>query len=274
MTPSPAPRIDALFGRLKAADRKAFVTFLVACDPDFDESLATMHAVVAAGIDLIELGYPFSDPILDGATIQRSNRRGLAAGGSLARALDLVAAFRQQDGTTPVILMGYSNPIVVMGETEFARRAAEAGVDGLIAADMPLREADVLLEALARHGLAMIPLSAPTLEVADFIERPGVGGFHYCIPLVGPTGGPSATIEETRAAVGRCRAVTALPVLVGFGIKTPEAAAATAATCDGAVVASALIEGVVSDPANTSRNTRIAAFGRDIRRFRAAIDAG
>ncbi len=274
MTPSPAPRIDALFGRLKAADRKAFVTFLVACDPDFDESLATMHAMATAGIDLIELGYPFSDPILDGATIQRSNRRGLAAGGSLARALDLVTAFRQQDGMTPVILMGYSNPIVVMGETEFARRAAEAGVDGLIAADMPLREADVLLEALARHGLAMIPLSAPTLEVADFIERPGVGGFHYCIPLVGPTGGPSATIEETRAAVGRCRAVTALPVLVGFGIKTPEAAAATAATCDGAVVASALIEGVVSDPANTSRNTRIAAFGRDIRRFRAAIDAG
>ena len=271
--PSPAKRIDALFARLTATKRKALVTFLVGCDPDFAESLATMHAFVESGIDLIELGYPFSDPILDGATIQRANRRGLDSGGHLARTLELVAAFRQTDQTTPIILMGYSNPILAMGYAEFTRRAAEAGVDGVIAADMPLREAGEFLDHLAAAGMVMIPLAAPTLDEADFALRPGVGGFLYCIPVVGPTGGPSASLDATRQAVERCRKATTLPILVGFGIKTPEAAADTASVADGSVVASALIDIVRNLPPESGSSERIRTYRESITAFRSAIDA-
>lgn len=264
-------RIDVMFDRLKAEGRKALVTFAVADDPDREESLAALHAFVASGIDLIELGYPFSDPILDGATIQRANRRALEGGGNLAAALDLVAAFRQTDTTTPIILMGYSNPLVAMGYEAFASRAAAAGVDGIIAADMPLREADDLLAQLDKNGLVMVALSAPTLDAADFSARPGVGGFLYCIPVVGSTGGPSASIETISGAVERLRPLTKLPVLVGFGIKTPQAAAQTAAVADGAIVASALIEEVHSK--NPDRTSRLAAYARLIGDYRQALDA-
>jgi tryptophan synthase alpha chain len=263
-----------MFNRLRAEQRKAFLTFAVGCDPSFEESLAALRTFVDAGIDLIELGYPFSDPILDGGTIQQANRRGLAAGGNLARTLDLVTAFRKTDKTTPIILMGYTNPLALMGYETFAARAAEAGVDGLIAADMPLREADEMLAALVKHGLAMVPLAATTLHEKDFSsDRPGVGGFLYCIPVVGPTGGPSATQEATVAAVERCRDTTSLPVLVGFGIKTPEAAATTAASADGVVVASALIDLVNAEAGRASQADRLASYKRHIGMFRRAIDA-
>ncbi len=264
-------RIDMMFERLRKEGRKALVTFVVAGDPDFEESLATLHGFVADGIDLIEIGYPFSDPILDGATIQRANRRALDGGGNLRAALELVAAFRKTNTTTPVIFMGYSNPLVAMGYDTFAKRAAEAGVDGIIAADMPLREAGDLLGHLAAAGLVMIPLSAPTLDEADFAERPGVGGFLYCIPVVGPTGGPSASIEAIRIAVERCRKATTLPVMVGFGIKTPESAAAIAMAADGAIVASALIEQVHTQARDSQDRLRI--YREQIVDFRAAIDA-
>lgn len=236
-------RIDAMFARLGREGRKAFVTFNVASDPSFDESLARLKAYAASGSDLIEIGHPYSDPILDGATIQKANRRGLAAGGNLSRTLDLVAAFREHDDVTPLVLMGYANPLAVMGYEAFAERAAEAGVDGIIAADFPIREADDLLAALARHGLVMIPLAAPTLSPEDFaIEKPGIGGFLYCIPVVGPTGGPSASLEAITEAVTRCRAVSKLPVMVGFGVKTPDMAAGIATVADGVIVATSLID--------------------------------
>lgn len=236
-------RIDAMFARLREEDRKAFVTFTVASDPSFEESLARLKTFTASGIDLIEIGHPFSDPILDGATIQKANRRALAAGGNLRQTLELCRAFRKTDDRTPLVLMGYSNPIVTMGYERFTEAAADAGIDGLIAADFPLREADDLVKALARHGLYMIPLAAPTLEARDFaVEKPGIGGFLYCIPVVGPTGGPSASKEVIAEAVERCRRQSSLPVMVGFGVKTPELAADVAKVADGVIVATALID--------------------------------
>ncbi|SEK22740.1 tryptophan synthase subunit alpha [Pacificibacter marinus] len=236
-------RIDVMFQRLKREGRPAFVTYTVASDPSFEASLVLMHRFVASGIDLIEIGHPFSDPILDGATIQKANIRGLAAGGNLTRTLELCAAFRQTDTTTPLVLMGYANPLAVMGYERFAERAAAAGVDGLIAGDFPLREANALLDALAEQGIFMIPMAAPTLEAKDFTsDHPAVGGFLYCIPVVGPTGGPSASIDAIAQGVARCREVSTLPVMVGFGVKTPKMAADVGQVADGVIVATALID--------------------------------
>ncbi|WP_174802938.1 tryptophan synthase subunit alpha [Martelella limonii] len=236
-------RIDALFDRLKKQGRKAFATFTVGGDPTHDESLARLKAFVSSGIDLIEIGYPFSDPILDGATIQKANRRAMAAGGNLSGTFELCSTFRKDDDETPLVLMGYANPIIALGVDRFAEKAAEAGIDGIIAADLPLREADALIEALHRHGLYMIPLAAPTLDAADFaVTRPGLGGFLYCIPVVGPTGGPSAPQAAIAEAVERCRRQSKLPVMVGFGVKTPEMAAGVASVADGVIVATALID--------------------------------
>nr|WP_272214708.1 tryptophan synthase subunit alpha [Marinicella sp. W31]MDC2880265.1 tryptophan synthase subunit alpha [Marinicella sp. W31] len=235
--------MDALFDRLQKQGRKAFATFTVGGDPTFDESLARLKTFVSAGIDLIEIGYPFSDPILDGATIQKANRRAMEAGGNLSGTIKLCRAFREDDDTTPLVLMGYANPIMALGVERFAEKAAAAGIDGIIAADMPLREADALLDALFRHGLYMIPLAAPTLDAADFaVGRPGLGGFLYCIPVVGPTGGPSAPQSAIAEAVERCRRQSSLPVMVGFGVKTPEMAAGVASVADGVIVATALID--------------------------------
>lgn len=236
-------RIDRMFHRLKAENRKAFATFTLSSDPSFEASLERMHLLVNSGIDLLEIGHPFSDPVLDGATIQTANRRALAAGGNLVRTFDLCAAFRRSDDDTPIVLMGYANPIVTMGYDAFASRAAAAGIDGLIIADMPLREAGSLLDALAREGLYFVPLAAPTVSAGDFTSgHAGVGGFLYCIPVVGPTGGPSASTEAIAEAVARCRLVSSLPVMVGFGVKTSDMAADVAEIADGVVVASVLIE--------------------------------
>ena len=267
-------RIDAMFGRLRAEGRKAFVTYTVAADPTFDASLALLHEFVAAGIDLIELGYPFSDPILDGATIQKANRRALAAGGNLQRTLDLCKAFRQHDGTTPVVLMGYANPLAVMGYERFAERAADAGVDGIIAGDFPIREAAPLLAALHRHGLVMIPLAAPSLSPADYaVDKPGIGGFLYCIPVVGPTGGPSASTDAIAEAVERCRQHSRLPVMVGFGVKTPDMAAGVASVADGVIVATALIDQFDRLRASELRGTAFDdAVRANVQAFRQAID--
>jgi tryptophan synthase alpha chain len=236
-------RISRMFDRLKSENRKAFATFTLSSDPSFEASLKRMRLLARSGIDLLEIGHPFSDPVLDGATIQMANRRALAAGGNLARTFELCAAFRADDDVTPIVLMGYANPIVTMGYDAFATRAAAAGIDGLIVADLPLREAEPLLDALAREGLFFVPLAAPTVAAGDFTSRhAGVGGFLYCIPVVGPTGGPSASMEAISEAVARCRLVSDLPVMVGFGVKTPEMAADVAEIADGVVVASILID--------------------------------
>lgn len=267
-------RIGEMFGRLRSKGRRAFATFTLSCDPSFDESLARMRLLVRNGIDLLEIGHPFSDPILDGATIQTANRRALAAGGNLARTLELCAAFRADDDVTPIVLMGYANPIVTMGYDTFAARAAAAGIDGLIAADLPLREAKPLLDAFVREGLLFIPLAAPTVATEDFTSgHAGVGGFLYCIPVVGPTGGPSASMEAISEAVGRCRLVSGLPVMVGFGVKTPQMAASVAEIADGVVVASVLIEAFEGMRTALGRKAFETSAGRLVLDYRLAVDA-
>ena len=163
-------RIDARLAELRRQQRKAFATYLVADYLDADGTLAHMRLLARGGVDVIEVGYPFSDPILDGAVIQAMNRKAVAAGGTLARTIDLCAAFRADDHSTPLILMGYANPIATMGYGEFARRAAAAGVDGVIIGDMPLREAAPLAAELSATGLRFIPLAAPTLPAQEFVS--------------------------------------------------------------------------------------------------------
>ena len=268
-----ANRIDPMFRRLQSENRKAFATFTLSNDPSFDESLERMRMLVRNGIDLLEIGHPFSDPVLDGATIQIANRRALAAGGNLARTFELCTAFRTEDNVTPIVLMGYANPIVTMGYEAFAVRAAAAGIDGLIVADLPLREAEPLLDALAREGLLFIPLAAPTVATEDFTSRhAGVGGFLYCIPVIGPTGGPSASREAISEAVARCRLVSTLPVMVGFGVKTPQMAASVASVADGVVVASVPIEEFERMRTALDPNGFEAAAGELTRKYRLVVD--
>jgi tryptophan synthase alpha chain len=269
----PGNRIDHRLSELKRRGRKAFVTYIVAGYPDAAASLEQMRCLVAAGIDMIEVGYPFSDPVLDGATIQALNNRAVAAGGSLSRTLELCRTFRKDDTRTPLILMGYSNPLASMGYANFARRAAAAGVDGVIVGDMPLREAKPLVDELRASHIHFIPLSAPGLPAEEFAaQAPGVGGFLYCIPVSGSTGGPSATRGETRAAVARCRAESALPILVGFGIKTPAGAAAAAHASNGVVVASVLLDRIERLRARLDSNAVMPALTKEIATFRHAID--
>ena len=266
-------RIDVRLAELAAQGKKAFLTYLVGGHPDEDSSLAQMRCLVRSGIDILEVGYPFSDPILDGPIIQSINRKAVSAGASLARTIDLCAAFRAAENRTSLILMGYANPIAVLGYGAFARRAAEAGVDGAIVADMPLREAGPLLAELSAVGLYFIPLAAPTLPAREFAaELRGVGGFLYCIPVVGPTGGPSATDEETARAVARCRSATSLPVIVGFGIKSPAATASAARCGDGVVVASALLERFESVRRNRGLIKALKVLSGEISAYRQAID--
>jgi tryptophan synthase alpha chain len=266
-------RIEARLAELRRQERKAFATYLVADYLDADGTLAHMRLLARNGVDVIEVGYPFSDPILDGAVIQAMNRKAVSAGGNLARTIELCAAFRADDGATPLILMGYANPIATMGYGAFARRAAAAGVDGVIIGDMPLREAGPLAAELSAMGLRFIPLAAPTLPAQEFVsDAPGVGGFLYCIPVIGPTGGPSASERETKQAVERCRAATSLPIIVGFGIKSPAAAVAAARYGDGVAVASALLERLDAIRQDRDVNRALEVLASEIVAYRRALD--
>ncbi len=235
-------RIANRFADLHAAGRGGLIPFLTAGDPDFETSMALLRGLPAAGADLIELGMPFSDPMADGPAIQASSQRALKRGQTLAKTLEMVAAFRRDDTRTPVILMGYYNPIYVRGAKAFAREAAAAGVDGLIIVDLPPEEAAEMVEPTRAAGLDLIFLTAPTtndrrlpLVVAD------AGGFIYYVSIMGITGTMSAAPEDVARAVARIRGATDLPVAVGFGIKTPDQAATIAGIADAAVVGSALV---------------------------------
>lgn len=266
-------RLDAQLAELKRQGRKAFGAYLVAGYLDKQGSLAHMRCMAGAGVDFIEVGYPFSDPILDGAVIQAMNAKAVSTGGSLSRTLELCVAFRADDDATPLVLMGYANPIATMGYAAFARRAAAAGVDAVIVGDMPLREAAPLAAALGAARLYFIPLAAPTLPAEEFASPlPGVGGFLYCIPVIGPTGGPSASERETRKAVERCRDATSLPIVVGFGIKSPAAAKTTACYGDGVVVASVLLERLDANCQNIGLNEALKTLSTEMAAYRRAID--
>ncbi len=236
-------RIASRFAALRAEGRGALIPFLEAFDPDEATSTAILHGMPGAGADLIEIGMPFTDPMADGPTIQAAGLRGLAAGATLARTLAMVAGFRRVDADTPVILMGYLNPILSYGPDRFCVDAAQAGVDGLIVVDLPSEEADWLSGAAAANGLDIIRLVAPTTDDARLPQvLGGSSGFVYYVSIAGITGTRTATKEHLQAAIPRVRRVTDLPIAIGFGIRTPLQAAEAVAVADAVVVASALID--------------------------------
>ena len=236
-------RIDARFAALKAEGRAAFVAYVMAGDPDAATAARILAGLPAAGADLIELGFPFSDPMAEGPPIQRAAQRALAKGMTLKGVLDQVRGFRLADQTTPIILMGYTNPLVTWGYEAFARDAADAGVDGLIVVDTPPEEAETLADALDAAGVSLIRLATPTSDdarLATIVRR--TSGFVYYVSVAGVTGVKSADAAVVAPHVARVRKASGLPVAVGFGIRTPEMAAAIARVADAAVVGSALVD--------------------------------
>lgn len=236
-------RIAARFAQMRAEGRGALIPFLEAFDPDRETSLALLRGLPAAGADLIEIGCPFTDPMADGPIIQRASQRALAAGATLGGALDMVRAFRASDPATPIVLMGYLNPILSYGPARFCADAAGAGVDGLIVVDLPSEEADLLAPHAAAHELDIIRLVAPTTGEARLRQvLDGSSGFVYYVAITGITGTRSADAADLRAAIPRVRAATELPIAIGFGVRTPAQAAEATRIADAAVVASALID--------------------------------
>lgn len=240
-------RIDARFAELKKQGRSAFVTFLMAGDPDPATSLAIVQALPKAGADIIEIGMPFTDPMADGPSIQAAGMRALKAGMTLKKTLAMVGEFRKSDNATPLVLMGYYNPIYIYGVDRFLVDAKAAGVDGLIIVDLPPEEdAELCLPAM-KAGLNFIRLATPT---TDDKRLPAVlantSGFVYYVSITGITGSASADTAVVGEAVARIKRHTKLPVCVGFGIRTPEAARGIAETADGAVVGTALVDALAA----------------------------
>ena len=236
-------RLADRFAALKADGRAGLVTFVTAGDPDLATSQAILDGLPAAGADIIELGMPFSDPMADGPAIQAASLRALKSGAGLRTTLDMVARFRRKDSATPVVLMGYFNPIYVFGVEGFCSEAAAAGVDGLIVVDLPPEEAAELSGPARAAGIDVIVLTAPTTgeeRLAQVLR--GAGGFVYYVSIAGVTGTASAGVDAIAAAVARLRRHTSLPVAVGFGLRTAPQVAAVAKLADAAVVGSAIVE--------------------------------
>jgi tryptophan synthase alpha chain len=238
-------RIDARFAELRAAGRAGLVTFVMAGDPDYGTALAIVRALPAAGADVIEIGMPFSDPMADGPAIQAAGLRALKGGQTMVKTLALVREFRRGDAATPVILMGYYNPIYAYGNERFLADARAAGVDGLIVVDVPPEADDELCLPALAHGLSFIRLATPT---TDDRRLPAVlantTGFVYYVSMTGITGAALGNTDRIVAAVARIKRHTALPVAVGFGVKTAADAEAIARGADGVVVGSALVSAV------------------------------
>lgn len=236
-------RIAARFAALKREGRGALIPFLEAWDPDEATSMALLRGMPAAGADLIEIGMPFTDPMADGPIIQAAGKRALKAGVRLAHVLEMVRAFRRDDDATPLILMGYLNPILSYGAERFCADAAKAGVDGLIIVDLPTEEADMLAPYATANGLDVIRLVAPTTDDQRLpLVLNGSSGFVYYVSITGITGTRSATSKHLAEAIPRVRKATNLPIAIGFGVRTPAQAAEASRVGDAAVVASALID--------------------------------
>ncbi|MEZ5937197.1 MAG: tryptophan synthase subunit alpha [Hyphomonadaceae bacterium] len=237
-------RIADRFARCASENRAAFVGYLMAGDPSGEISFEALKAL-AEHADIVEIGAPFTDPMADGPSIQRAALRSLAAGTSLAKALELAARLRAVDKDLPIILMGYANPVHHMGYARFAAEAAQAGIDGVITVDLPPEEDGELRGELEKHALAVIRLATPTTG-ADRMRRiaDGASGFIYYVSVTGVTGAGSAAATDVAAAVERAKRISGLPVVVGFGVRTPEQAAEFARISDGVVVGSALVDKV------------------------------
>jgi tryptophan synthase alpha chain len=235
-------RIAARFQALRAAGRKALIPYVTAGDPNPENTVPLMHAMVEAGADIIELGVPFSDPMADGPVIQQACERALRHHVSLRRVIGMVKTFRERDGETPVVLMGYLNPVEIMGYGAFAEAAAQAGVDGVLTVDLPPEEGRDLVEALRSHGIDPIYLLAPTSHETRIARIcAAASGFVYYVSLKGVTGAATLDVDAVAGKLAAIRAHTDLPVGVGFGIRDAESAARVAAVADAVVVGSALV---------------------------------
>ena len=250
-------RIADSFARCAQAGRAALVTFVTAGDPTPGDTAAILDALVAGGADVIELGMPFTDPMADGPAIQKANIRSLGAGTRTTDVLSIASAFRARHPDVPLVLMGYANPMTVRGPEWFAAAAAEAGVDGVICVDVPAEEDDALGVALRDKGVASIRLATPT---SDAVRLPtiltGADGFLYYVSVAGITGQQQAAQSSIEDAVARLKAATNLPVAVGFGVRTPEQAAAIGRVADGVVVGSAIVDLVGEHGANAPAPVR------------------
>lgn len=236
-------RIAAKFASLRAEGKKAFVSYIMAGDPDEETALAVLKGLPSAGVDIIELGLPFTDPMADGPTIQLAGQRALEGGMTLKKTLAMAAAFRKEDNVTPIVLMGYYNPIYSHGVERFLADAKSAGVDGLIVVDLPPEEDSELCLPAQAAGIDFIRLATPT---TDDTRLPKVlqntSGFVYYVSITGITGAAEAQATDVAPEVARIKAKTDLPVIVGFGVKTPEQSQSIAAVADGTVVGSAIVE--------------------------------
>jgi tryptophan synthase alpha chain len=238
-------RIDDTFARLRAARKKAFVAYIMAGDPDVEISLAVMQGMPGAGVDIIELGMPFTDPMADGPTIQLAGQRSLDGGMTLDKTLDMARAFRADDQTTPIVMMGYYNPIYSRGVERFLRDAKAAGIDGLIVVDLPPEEDAELCIPAQAAGLNFIRLATPTTDAKRLPKvLQNTSGFVYYVSVTGITGAAAAVATDVAPEVARIKASTDLPVIVGFGINTPASATAIASVADGCVVGSAIVKDI------------------------------
>jgi tryptophan synthase alpha chain len=240
-------RIDAKFADLKAQGKKAFVSYIMAGDPEFDTSLEIMRGLPAAGVDVIELGLPFTDPMADGPTIQLAGPRALDGGMTLNRTLEMATVFRETDDTTPIVLMGYYNPIYSMGVEKFLTAAKAAGIDGLIIVDLPPEEDTELCLPAQGAGLNFIRLATPTTDDKRLPRvAQNTSGFVYYVSITGITGAAEADADDVAPEVIRIQKQSGLPVIVGFGVNTPEKSRAIAAVADGVVVGSAIVSRIAN----------------------------
>ena len=267
----PVSRLDACFLRLREQQRKALIPFVTAGDPSLEATVPVMHALVEAGADVIELGVPFSDPMADGPTIQRSSERALARGAGSRYVLQAVAQFRERDAQTPVVLMGYLNPVEIHGYAAFAKAAVDAGVDGVLLVDLPPEEAAELRAAFAQAGLALILLASPTTtdeRLALLCE--GAQGYLYYVSFAGVTGADRLDAGAANDRLHRIRQQSRVPVVAGFGIKDAASAADMAREAEGVVVGSALVA-VLAEAASAQAAAQAA---RDfLAPLRSALDA-
>ena len=264
-------RLATKFAQIRSKQKKAFVSFVTAGDPDIAITVPSMHALVSGGVDVLEIGIPFSDPEAEGPSIQRSSERALANGVRLTDVFEMISKFREVDSETPVVLMGYLNTVLRIGYKEFSRRAANSGVDGLIMVNLPLEEAGSLKSALVSRGIDLILLVAPT-TTPDRAQRivSTATGFVYYVSLKGVTGATHLQSEMIREKVVAVKSMTDLPVMVGFGIKDPETACRVAAFADGVVVGSALVDTMASLKGNIDQIPE--ALRVQAESIRAAID--
>jgi tryptophan synthase alpha chain len=238
-------RIAARFARCEADNRAAFVAYLMGGDPDFDTSIACFKALIESGVDILEIGAPFTDPMADGPSIQRAAIRSLTKGGSLTKTLEIARAVRAFDAEVPIVLMGYANPVHRMGYARFAEAAADAGVDGVITVDLPPEEDGELRQELSARNIAVIRLATPTTDDARMRRiADGAAGFLYYVSVTGVTGRGAGVAKDISVGVDRARKLAKLPVAIGFGVRTPEQASDFAKLSDGVVVGSALVDEV------------------------------